>query len=91
MSKNIYTRTTLPLLMTRRIIIALVFVLACGLGTLMGWLFFASTQSIDHSSGVANISHADQWKIDTWSLMKFYFERHEAFVRLFDNGKSYAR
>lgn len=87
MSKNICTHSTLPLLMTRRFIIALVFVLACGLGTLMGWLFFAPTQSVDHTSGVANISQEDQWKIDTWSLMKFYFERHEAFVRFFDTGE----
>lgn len=87
MSKNICTRSTLPLLKTRRFIIALLFVLVCGLGTLMGWLFFAPTQSVDHTSGVANISQEDQWKIDTWSLMKFYFERHEAFVRFFDTGE----
>lgn len=53
----------------------------------MGWLFFAPTQSVDHTSGVANISQEDQWKIDTWSLLKFYFERHEAFVRFFDTGE----
>lgn len=44
MPKSICTRSTLLRLMTRRFIIALVFVLACGLAALMGWLFFVPTQ-----------------------------------------------
>ncbi len=88
MSRNIFTRSSLPRLMSRRFIIAMVFMLACGLGILIGWLFFAPTQSIDHTPSVAKVSQEDQWKIDTWSLMKFYFERNEAFVRLFDTGEA---
>ncbi len=86
-TKENFFNSTLYTWITKRFIIVTVILITGSLGTLLGWILFAPTQLIHFTKTEKNVSRDEQWKIDTWSLMKFYFERHEAFVRLLDTGE----